>query len=281
MGAIKEKMKRDMEIRGLSKRTQEHYLSCIKQFVKYFMKSPDQLSLEDIHTYQLHMIRDKKAAENTFNQHVSALKFLYGQTLKRNWKIDMIPYHKRSKRLPVVLNREEVVKLYKAVSYLKHKAMILTLYSTGIRASELAKVKVSDIDSKRMLIRIDQGKNRKDRYVRLPAKLLEILREYWQNETVKSKIWLFPGRPRTEPITRNSVRNMVHKAKETAGIQKQVTTHTLRHSFATHQLEDGVDIRKIQLMLGHRSLRTTAKYLHVASNYLEETSNPLDTLDLE
>jgi integrase/recombinase XerD len=281
MGAIKEKMKRDIEIRGLSKRTQESYLGCVKQFVKYFMKSPDQLSLEDIHTYQLHLIRDRKVAENTFNQYVSALKFLYGQTLKRDWKIDMIPYHKRSKRLPVVLNREEVVKLYKAVPYLKHKAMILTLYSTGIRASELANVKVSDIDSKRMLIRIDQGKNRKDRYVRLPAKLLEILREYWRSETVKSKIWLFPGRPRTEPITRNSVRNMVHKAKETAGIQKQVTTHTLRHSFATHQLEDGVDIRKIQLMLGHRSLRTTAKYLHVASNYLQETSNPLDTLDLE
>jgi site-specific recombinase XerD len=281
MGAIKEKMKRDIEIRGLSKRTQESYLGCVKQFVKYFMKSPDQLSLEDIHTYQLHLIRDRKVAENTFNQYVSALKFLYGQTLKRDWKIDMIPYHKRSKRLPVVLNREEVVKLYKAVPYLKHKAMILTLYSTGIRASELSRVKVSDIDSKRMLIRIDQGKNRKDRYVRLPAKLLEILREYWQSETVKSKTWLFPGRPRTEPITRNSVRNMVHKAKETAGIQKQVTTHTLRHSFATHQLEDGVDIRKIQLMLGHRSLRTTAKYLHVASNYLQETSNPLDTLNLE
>ena len=171
MGAIKEKMKRDIEIRGLSKRTQESYLGCVKQFVKYFMKSPDHLSLEDIHTYQLHLIRDRKVAENIFNQYVSALKFLYGQTLKRDWKIDMIPYHKRSKRLPVVLNREEVVKLYKAVPYLKHKAMILTLYSTGIRASELARVKVSDIDSKRMLIRIDQGKNRKDRYVHLPAKL--------------------------------------------------------------------------------------------------------------
>jgi len=270
-----------MEIRGLSQRTKESYLGCVKQFVKYFMKSPDQLDLEDIHTYQLHLIRDRKVAENTFNQYVSALKFLYGRTLKRDWKIEMIPYHKRSKRLPVVLNREEVVRLYKAVPYLKHKAMILTLYSTGIRASELARVKLSDIDSKRMLIRIDQGKNRKDRYVGLPAKLLEILREYWRRETVKSKTWLFPGRLRTEPITRNSVRNMVHKAKETAGIQKQVTTHTLRHSFATHQLEDGVDIRKIQLMLGHRSLRTTAKYLHVASNYLEETSNPLDTLNLE
>jgi site-specific recombinase XerD len=281
MGAIKEKMKRDMEIRGLSKRSQESYLGCIKQFVKYFMKSPDQLSLEDIHTYQLHLIRDRKVAENTFNQYVSALKFLYGRTLRLDWKIEMIPYHKRSKRLPVVLNREEVVRMYKAVPYLKHKAMILTSYSTGIRASELARIKVSDIDSKRMLIRIDQGKNRKDRYVRLPVKLLEILREYWQSETVKSKTWLFPGRPRTEPITRNSVRNMVHKAKEAASIQKQVTTHTMRHSFATHQLEDGVDIRKIQLMLGHRSLRTTAKYLHVASNYLEETSNPLDTLDLE
>jgi site-specific recombinase XerD len=143
----------------------------------------------------------------------------------------------------VVLNREEVMRMYKAVRNLKHRAMILTLCSTGIRASELAKVKVSDIDGKRMLIRIDQCRNRKDRYVRVPAKLLEILREYWHSEKVKSTIWLFPGRPRTEPMNRNSIRQMVHQAKEAAGIQKQVTTHTLRHSFATHQLEDGVDIR--------------------------------------
>jgi site-specific recombinase XerD len=245
------------------------------------MISPDKLGLEDIYTYQAYLIRNRKVAENTFNLYVAALKFLYGRTLKRNWEIDMIPYHKRSKRLPTVLNREEVVKLYKAVSYIKHKAMILTLYSTGIRASELARVKVSDIDSKRMLIRIDQGKNRKDRYVGLSEKLLKILKEYWRSAKVKPKTWLFPGRSGSKPINRNSVRHMVNKAKEVAGIKKPVTTHTLRHSFATHQLEDGVDIRKIQLMLGHRSLRTTAVYLHVASNYLEGTSNPLDTLDLD
>jgi site-specific recombinase XerD len=281
MGAIKEKMKRDMEIRGLSPRTQENYLGCIKLFVKYFMISPDKLGLEDIYTYQAYMIRDRKVAENTYNQYVAALKFLYGRTLQRDWKIELIPYHKRSKRLPTVLNREEVVKLYKAVSYIKHKAMILTLYSTGVRASELARIQISDIESKRKLIRIDQGKNRKDRYVPLSEKLLKILREYWRSEKVKPKIWLFPGRSGSKPINRNSVRNVVNKAKEVAGIQKRVTTHTLRHSFATHQLEDGVDIRKIQLILGHRSLRTTAVYLHVASNYLENTSNPLDTLDLE
>ena len=281
MGIIKERMKQDMEIRGLSENTRDAYLSCVKQFVKYFMTSPDQLTLEDIHTYQVFLIRDRKVAGNTFNQHVSALKFLYGVTLKQKLNITLIPFHKRSIKLPVVLSREEVVDLYKAVSYLKHKAMILTLYSTGIRVSELVHLKVVDIDSKRMQIRIEQGKGRKDRYVRLSEKLLEELRLYWSSEKRKPKTWLFPGYRDIAPLCRSSVENMVKKARENAGIQKHVTPHVMRHSCATHMLEAGEDLRKIQLMLGHRSLRTTAKYLHVASNYIATTNNTLDTLDLD
>ena len=280
MGIIKERMKQDMEIRGLSENTRDAYLSCIKQFVKYFKTSPDQLTLEDIHTYQVFLIRDRKVAGNTFNQYVAALKFLYGVTLKQEFNITLIPFHKRSIKLPVVLSREEVVQLYKAVSYIKHKAMILTLYSTGIRVSELVHLKVVDIDSKRMQIRIEQGKGRKDRYVRLSDKLLVELRLYWCSEKHKPKTWLFPGRD-IAPLCRSSVEMMVKKARENAGIQKHVTPHTMRHSFATHMLESGVDLRKIQLMLGHRSLRTTAKYLHVASNYIATTNTPLDTLDLD
>ena len=161
MGVIKEKMIQDLVIRGMSKRTQDTYLNCIKQFVKYYRKSPDLLTLEDIHSYQLHLIRDRQISVSYFNIQVAALKFLYGVTLKREWNIELIPYHKDSKRLPVVLSKEEVVQLYKAVSYIKHKAMILTLYSTGIRASELIHLKVSDIDSNRMQIRIDHGKGGK------------------------------------------------------------------------------------------------------------------------
>jgi len=285
MGKVKEKMKQQMEIRGLSERTRESYLADIEQFVRYFMKSPDQLSLDDIHGYQQHLIRDRKYAENTINQHVAALKFLYRSTLKRDWRIEMIPYHKRSKKLPVVLSRDEVKMLFKATENIKHRAMLLTLYSTGMRACELTHLKISDIDSKRMLIRIEEGKNSKDRYVRLSDKLLEVLRSYWINQKTKPKTWLFPGYSDDSPLSRHSAQKMILKRKEKTSIKKQVSTHTMRHTFATHtfathMLESGVDIRRIQLMLGHRSLRTTAKYLHVASNYLHEAKTPLDTLDL-
>jgi integrase/recombinase XerD len=280
MGKVKEKMKQQMEIRGLSARTRESYLADIEQFVRHFMKSPDQLSLDDIHDYQQHLIRDRKYAENTINQHVAALKFLYRSTLKRDWNIEMIPYHKRSKKLPVVLSRDEVKMLFKATENIKHRAMLLTLYSTGIRASELTHLKVSDIDSKRMLVRIEEGKNSKDRYVRLSEKLLEFLRSFWINQKTKPKTWLFPGYGDDSPLSRHSVQKMILKLKDKTSIKKHVTTHTMRHTFATHMLESGVDIRRIQLMLGHRSLRTTAIYLHVASNYLHEAKTPLDTLDL-
>ncbi len=202
MGAIKERMKQDLAIRGLSENTQQSYLTCVKQFVGHFMISPERLGLNDIRSYQLYLIRERNVAESSFNVHVAALKFLYGITLQRNWNLDLIPYHRKSKRLPVVLSREEVVQLYHAVSSLKHKAIVLTLYSTGLRVSELVHLKIHDIDSSRMLVRVQEGKNRKDRYVGLSPKLLELLRQYWRSTTPSPRTWLFPGDSPGHPLTR-------------------------------------------------------------------------------
>lgn len=248
--------------------------------MKYFMKPPDKLTLEDIHTYQVYLKRERGVAVNAFNLYVSALKFLYGVTLKRDWNIVLIPLKKKSKRLPVVLSREEVARLYKAASYLKHRVMLLTLYSKGMRASELVHLKVTDIDSERMLIRINQGKGGRDRYVPLSEKLLKVLRVYWLSAEPKPKMWLFPGYGDDLPLSRHSVQKMILKVRKDAGIKKCVTTHTMRHTYATHMLEDGEDILTIQLLLGHRSLRTTGKYLHVSRGHLKNTKTPLDTLNL-
>ncbi len=203
MGAIKERMKQDLAIRGLSENTQQSYLTCVKQFVGHFMISPERLGLNDIRAYQLYLIRERNIAESSFNVHVAALKFLYGITLQRRWNLDLFPYHRTSKRLPVVLSREEVVQLYHAVSSLKHRAIVLTLYSTGLRVSELVHLKVHDIDSSRMLVRVQEGKNRKDRYVGLSPKLLELLRQYWRStnpaSTNMAVPWRFPW-PSAHPM---------------------------------------------------------------------------------
>jgi site-specific recombinase XerD len=280
MGAIKERMLEDFEVRGFSDRTRETYLAIVKQFVRYFMKPPDQITLEDIRKYQLYLKEEKKYATNTFNLHVSALKFLYNVTLKKHWYIERIPYSKRSKPLPVVLSREEILRMYKTIEYIKHKALFLMLYSTGMRCSELIHVKVGDIDSKRMVVRVENGKGQKDRYVMLSKTLLTCLRLYWASQFPRLKTWLFPGYNLDEPMVRETPKKIIIAAAQKAGITKHVTTHTLRHTFATHLLEAGVDIRRIQFLLGHRSLRTTGKYLHVSQAYLETTKNPLDTLEL-
>ena len=280
MGAVREKMKQQMEIRGLSENTQESYLRAAAQLVKFFMVSPEQLGVEDIHAYQLHLIRERQLAAATYNVHVAALRFLYQTTLNVDWRIDAIPFSKKNKSLPVVLSPEEVLSLYDAVGNVKHKAIILTLYDTGARASEAVHLKLTDIDSKRMCVRIEQGKGRKDRYVPLSDTLLKVLRHYWSSQRRHSRTWLFPGQKPELPYNRRSLHKVIGAARTRSGIQKPVTAHILRHSFATRLLESGVDIRTIQILLGHRSLRTTSIYLHVASNYLESTLTPLDTLDL-
>jgi len=279
MGKIKELMIRDMELRGLTSRTKLDYLDCATRFVKYYMKPPDKLSLSDIKNYLYHLKDEKHVSGGAINKYISALRFLFKITLMKDWDTSQLPYFKKKRHLPVVLNKEEIPLLYNAPQNIKHKVIILTLYATGIRATELTHLKVSDIDSKRMVVRIEQGKGNKDRYTILSRKLLIKLREYWMSAKPRSEIWLFPGY-KESPITRSLIGKVILDARRKSGIKKKVTAHTLRHTFATHLLEAGVDVRRIQILLGHRSLRTTAMYLHVASTILNKTKSPLDYLDI-
>ena len=276
MGKLRERMKRDMEIRGFSPNTQQAYLHQIKALTRYFGRSPDALTLEDIHTYQLQLTRERKVASSSLSQIVAALRFFYGVTCKKDWDIEKIPHPQRKRRLPVVLNQAVLLRLFDAVENLKHRTILMTLYAAGLRVSELVHLRISDIDSQRMVLFIHQGKGAKDRYVTLSHRLLGVLREYWKLE--RPEHWLFPGQDARRPLTRASVHKLFKKAVRKTGLIKPITVHGIRHSYATHLLESGVDIRKIQLLLGHRSLRSTQVYTHVARNDLDGTPSPLDLL---
>jgi len=276
MGELRERMKRDMEIRGFSPHTQLAYLRRVAALTRYLGRSPDEVSVEEIQRYQLYLTRERKVAWGTFNQTVSALRFFYGVTCKTDWSIEQIPYHKAGRRLPVVLNQREMQRLLEALENLKHRAIVMALYAGGLRVSEVVRLRPSDVDSQRMMLRVHRGKGGKDRYVMLSHRLLGVLREYWKME--RPVHWLFPGQDPQHPLTRAAVHKFFKKAVRKAGIVKPITVHGIRHSFATQLLESGVDIRKIQLLLGHRSLRSTQIYTHVARNDLNGTPSPLDLL---
>lgn len=276
MGKLRERMERDLEIRGFSPNSRKAYLHQIKALARHFGRSPDCLTLEDIHEYQLYLTRERQVAWGTFNQAVCALRFFYSVTLGRAWAVAGIPYQKSVRRLPVVLSREEVTRMFDAVANLKHRAILMTIYAAGLRVSEAVHLRIQDIDSQRMTLRVDQGKGGQDRYVMLSSKLLTVLREYWKLE--RPRPWLFPGRDGKRPLTRASVHKVFQQTRRRAKIVKQVTVHSLRHSFATHLLESGVHLRKVQLLLGHRSLRSTQIYTHVTREDLWDTLSPLDVL---
>jgi site-specific recombinase XerD len=269
-------MERDLEIRGFSRNTQRCYLRRVKEFVGHFMCPPNQLGLEQIYQYQLHLTRERQVSWGVFNQSVAALRFFYGVTLDRDWDVKRIPYQKNGRKLPIVLSQAEVKALLDTVTNIKHRALLMTTYAAGLRVSEVVNLRVEDIDSQRMMLRIEQGKSRKDRYVMLSEKLLTVLRQYWK--VAQPEHWLFPGQIPGRHLTRSSVQRVFYKARNAAGITKKVSVHCLRHSFATHLLENGVNIRKIQLLLGHKGLSSTQVYTHVASDYLENTPSPLDIL---
>jgi len=270
-------MQRDLQIRGLADSTQRVYLGWVKDFVRFHMRPPDKLGLEDVHRYQLHLTEEREVSPATLNVAVAALRFFYRVTLDVEWDIERVPYQKRGRRLPEILSREEVRRLLGEARNLKHRCLLSTTYAGGLRVSEAVSLRISDVDSQRMVLRIDQGKGRKDRYTMLSETLLGVLREYWKS--YHPRHWLFPGQLPGRHLTEASLQRAFGKAKKAAGITKHVTVHSLRHSFATHLLESGTNIRVIQRLLGHRSLRSTEVYTHVASNYLTETSSPLDALD--
>ena len=276
MGRFYDLMDRELHIRGLAKNTRKSYLEKMHCFVRHFMRPPDQLTAEHVKQYQLFLTKERRIKWSAFNTHVCAIRFFYRNVLEVDWDLERIPYQRTGKRLPEILSGDQVVALLEAVQNLKHRAILMTLYAAGLRANEALHLRLGDIDSKRMMIRIDQGKRLKDRYAMLSPKLLETLRHYWRES--RPDPWLFPGRDRSRPLTRESVGQVFARARKKAGILKHVSPHSLRHSFATHLLERGVNIRVIQRLLGHRNVRTTEIYTHVAETYVRDTKSPLDDI---
>ncbi len=279
MTALRQRMIEELKLRNFAVNTQEAYLRAVTKFAEHFGKSPDQLGKDEVRTYLLHLVEKRQASWSRYNIALCALRFLYHVVLERDSLLDGVPFPKGEKKLPVVLSMGEVTQFLRVIRNLKHRAMFMTMYSGGLRVSELLELKASDIDSARMLIRIRQGKGRKDRYVGLSERLLLLLKEYWKAR--RPTDYLFPGRFPGKPMTRASAGLLCRKIAKQAGLTKRVTPHTLRHSYATHLLECGTDLRTIQILLGHRSIRTTALYTHVSRKTLESTPNLLDLLDLE
>jgi site-specific recombinase XerD len=270
----------ELQRRNYAQTTVEAYTHALREFAQYFHRPPDQLGPEHIQQFQLYLLRDRKLAANTVKQRVAAVRFFFVRTLKRRYLREDIPYPKAPRRLPVVLSQEEVTRLIDAASNLSHRAMLMTLYSTGLRRAEMVRLKVSDIDSQRMVMHVHQGKGSKDRDVPLSPKLLETLREYWRWR--KPRTYLFPGgaanHGKDVPLTPKAVWLACRKAAVQAEIQKPISPHTLRHSYATHLLEAGADLRTIQLLLGHADIKHTTVYLHLSQRHLHAVANPLDAL---
>jgi len=276
MTPLRQRMLEDMSIRNLAENTQQSYVQQVSSFARYFACSPEAMGPEKVREYQVHLVEDCKLAPSSISIAVSALRFLYKVTLKQPWSSDDIPMPKKPFKLPVILSPEEVMRFLESVDSVKHRAILMSTYAAGLRVSEATHLKVVDIDSQRMMLRVDQGKGRKDRYVMLSPRLLHELRSYWR--AGRPKTWLFPGDIPGSPISRHAVGLACQKAHRCSGVHKPITPHSLRHAFATHLLERGIDVRRIQLLMGHRSLATTSRYLKVATSTICETTSPLDLL---
>jgi integrase/recombinase XerD len=279
MTPLRRRMIEDMTLRNFAPQTIQSYLWCIARFARYFNASPEHLGPEHVRTYLLYIVQERRVSLSNYKQVRSALRFLYRVTLGRDDVPQGIPPVKQPRVLPVVLSPDEVVRFFAAIRNIKHRAILMTAYAGGLRVSEVASLKVTDIDSQRMVIHVRRGKGQKDRYVMLSPRLLEMLRSYWK--AVRPRDFLFPGANLDRPITTASIQKVCQRARKAAGMGKNITAHTLRHSFATHLLEAGTDLRTIQVLMGHNSFSTTARYVHVATASLPSVKSPFDRLDLE
>jgi site-specific recombinase XerD len=273
MSTLREQMQADLQLRGITPQTQKDYLREVSKLAKYFNKSPEELGEKEVKEYLVHLLKDRKISGGTYRYYVSGIKFLFRTTLKREEVVDEIQYPKCKKKLPVVLDLSEVESLFSVTENLKHKAILMITYSSGLRISEAARLKITDIDSKRMMVWVQQGKGGKDRYTILSRTVLECLRQYWRKYHPKE--WLFEGNKGAH-ISISSIRQIFWDAKKRAGITKPASVHTLRHSFATHLVEAGTNLHHVQLLLGHRSPTTTTVYLHVSKVNLSQVTSPLD-----
>lgn len=280
MTRLRQLMLDELQRRNYSPNTVRTYIHAIEDFARYFGRSPHRLGPEHIRQYQVHLFRERKLSAGTVEGRTAALRFLFVKTLKRPYLHDQIPFPKRQRPLPTVLSQEEVARLIDSARSLMHRAMLMTLYGTGVRRAELCQLKVADVDSQRMVIRVRNGKGGRDRDVLLSDKLLETLREYWR--WMKPKTYLFPGTVKNwradVPITTKVVWTAVDEARKRAGIEKRISPHTLRHSFATHMLEAGADLRTIQVLLGHAELADTAVYLHLSRRHLQAVASPIEAI---
>ena len=284
MTHLRKMMLEELQRRNYAETTIDCYIRAVEDFSRRFHLPPDRLGPRHIREYQAELFQKQKLATPTVRQRLAALRFFYIKTLKKAWSVEDTPYPRKTRRLPTILSQEEVARLIDAACPPLHRTLLMTLYATGLRRAELARLKVSDIDSQRMVIHVRGGKGRKDRDVLLSPKLLDELRQHWRRLRRKPSVWLFPsryGRSSDCPITPKGIYHACKEAARRAALQKVVYPHTLRHCFATHLLEAGADLRTIQVLLGHSDLKETTIYLHLAQRHLHATASPLDSLKLK
>jgi len=279
MTPLRRRMLADLRIRNYAPNMQKLYVHHVARFAAHFGRSPADLGQEDVRAYLQHLVDKRKVSWSYFKQAVAAIRFLFRVTLDRPWMIEHLPVPRQERRLPTILSQDEVARFFKAVTSPKHRVLLLIAYAAGLRISELVSLRVRDVDSERMMIHVRQGKGRKDRLVTLSPVLLEELRTYvrW----ARPVDWLFPGRDPARHLQARTVQKACQRASAAAGLGKRITAHTLRHSYATHLLEAGTDLRVVQTLLGHASMQTTAIYTHVSMARLQEVRSPLDSLHLE
>ncbi len=284
MTHLRKMMLEELQRRNYAETTTRYYIRTVEDFARHFNRPPDRLGPRHIREYQAALFQKRKLAPGTVTIRLAALRFFYIKTLRKAWSIAETPYPKKVVHLPTIMSQEEVAQLIDAARTPCHRTLLMTLYATGVRCAELTRLKIGDIDSKRMVIHVQGGKGRRDRDVMLSPKLLQELRKHWQGLRRKPSVWLFPGNRHhsgDKPMDTKTPRYACRQAAQRAGIKKDVHPHTLRHCFATHLLEAGADLRTIQILLGHSHLKETTIYLHLSQRHLNATASPLDSLKLK